>query len=167
MRLLPFADSSFGGVTSFFTSFGYFDTPDEDRQVLREMRRVLKPGGKFLLDFLNAERVRRDLVEEDVRTIEGGAVKQSRSIQEDSVVKRIHIEPHDGSPPREYEERVRLYAAPDLESVLSSCGLQTVGRFGDYEGTEYSAASPRLILAGHAARASTPGAGATLRLEEN
>ncbi len=41
MRKLPFADAAFDGLTSFFTSFGYFADPVDDRRVLLEMERVL------------------------------------------------------------------------------------------------------------------------------
>ena len=40
MRNLPFADSSFGLVVNFFTSFGYFAEPEEDLRVLAEIGRA-------------------------------------------------------------------------------------------------------------------------------
>lgn len=152
MRRLPVGGGAMGGVTSFFTSFGYFATREEDAGVAREMRRVLRPGGAFLLDFLNARRVREELVPEDVREVRGIRVRQSREIRDDTVVKRIRIEggPEDTSP-REFEERVRLYEPRELERLLAESGLATTGRFGDYAGGSFTPASPRLILAGRAA----------------
>ncbi|MFQ5529476.1 MAG: class I SAM-dependent methyltransferase, partial [Gemmatimonadota bacterium] len=44
MRRLPFAEFSFGGLTSFFTSFGYLSTVEEDRAVITQIRRTLAPG---------------------------------------------------------------------------------------------------------------------------
>jgi SAM-dependent methyltransferase len=44
MRHLPFTDGSFDLVTSFFTSFGYFDSDDEDVKVLaRGVPRAASP----------------------------------------------------------------------------------------------------------------------------
>ena len=53
---LPFGSGSFDGLVNFFTSFGYFATEDENLQVVREMARVLRPGGVFLFDYLNVDR---------------------------------------------------------------------------------------------------------------
>ena len=151
MRRLPVADAVLGGVTSFFTSFGYFATREEDAEVAREMRRVLRPDGAFLLDFLNAGRVREELVAKDVREVRGVRVRQSREILGDTVVKRIRIESgSDDGGPREFEERVRLYEPRDLERLLGASGLATTARFGDYGGTPFTPGSPRLILAGRA-----------------
>lgn len=150
MRELPFADGSFGGLTSFFTSFGYFDTPEQDQRALREMRRVLSAGGTFLLDFLNAARVRTDLVPEDVRVVEGGWVVQRRVIRQGCVVKHIRLEPDDGGPAREFVEKVRLYEPMELEALLASCDLRTSNRFGDYGGGDFIPEAERLVLVGHA-----------------
>lgn len=150
MRELPFADGAFGGVTSFFTSFGYFTEPEEDEAAVREMRRVLVAGGSFLLDFLNADRVTDNLVPEDVRSIPRGRVRQRRSIRDGVVIKHIRVEPADGSPVREFVERVRLYEACQLETLLASCGLRTTDRFGDYGGERFTSEAPRLVLAGRA-----------------
>ena len=149
MRELPFASGSFGGLSSFFTSFGYFSDPTDDRRVLREMRRVMAADGYFMLDFLNSERVRGELVPRDVNHIEGGRVVQERTIEGGVVVKRILLERTDGSV-RRFEERVRLYACDDLVDLLDREGLATEYRFGTYAGHAYSPASPRLILAGRA-----------------
>lgn len=149
MRCIPFADASFDAVTSFFTSFGYFDSPEEDAGVAREIRRVLTDEGSFMLDFLNADRIRRDLVAEDVRIISGHRVHQARSIERDVVVKRIRIESDDGRRTiGEFEERVRLYDAEALESELARAGLAPQNRYGDYSGGAFTTDSPRLIIAG-------------------
>ncbi len=150
MRGLPFRRESFDGLTSFFTSFGYFRHPDDDRTVLREMRRVLRPGGTFMLDFLNADRIRRELVPEDVLDAAQGRVVQRRSIDGDSVVKRIRFEPADGRESTEFEERVRLYSCADLQALLAEARLTTTLDFGDYEGAAFTTSAPRLILAGRA-----------------
>jgi len=151
MRDLPFADSSFGGLTSFFTSFGYFGTMEEDRLVIGQIRRVLSEGGSFMLDFFNARRVRAQLVPRDIRWFGDRRVTQTRRIVWDMVVKRIVIDPGESSEPvREFEERVRLYEPSHLESMLREQGLKAEYRFGDYVGSAFTDDSERLILAGYA-----------------
>jgi len=51
IRALP-VDGPFDVALSWFSSFGYFDD-DENRQVLYEYRRVLRPGGRLLIEMQN------------------------------------------------------------------------------------------------------------------
>lgn len=147
MRALPFGPRGFASVTSFFTSFGYFRHPRDDRRVLAEAARVLRPDGVLLLDYLNAPRVREELVAQDERTIGERTVRQHRWIEDGTVKKRIEVEREEG-PPRVFHERVRLYDADDLTMLLTHAGFAVEGRFGDYDGSGYRRAAPRLILVG-------------------
>ena len=52
MRRLPFRDGAFEAVANLFTSFGYFFDEAQNRRVLGEIARVLRPGGAFLLDLM-------------------------------------------------------------------------------------------------------------------
>ncbi|WP_094227225.1 methyltransferase domain-containing protein [Methanolobus psychrotolerans] len=49
-RKTPYATDTFDNVMLLGNSFGYFETSDEDLRVLKEVKRVLKPWGKILLD---------------------------------------------------------------------------------------------------------------------
>lgn len=152
MRRVPLASGAFDALTSFFTSFGYFATRSEDRRVLSEVRRLLRPGGSFLLDFLNAEQVRSELVAEDERTVDGRTVRQSREIRDGHVVKRIEIGAgEDGEPPKVYHERVRLYEPEELARLLEGVSLTVEDRFGDYDGSPHGPGSPRFIAIGRVA----------------
>jgi ubiquinone/menaquinone biosynthesis C-methylase UbiE len=48
-RELPFEDASFDAVLNLFSSLGYLER-DEDVGVLREFRRVLRPGGALIVE---------------------------------------------------------------------------------------------------------------------
>ena len=148
MRLLPFGAGSFDVVTSYFTSFGYFDREREDLQVLREVRRVLVPGGTFLLDFMNAHQVVANLRREDRRTVGGVEVVQERRLVAGGriVEKRIKVGARKGRARREFVERVRLYPPEELESILARAGLAPGPRFGGYDRTPFSHSSPRCIV---------------------
>jgi SAM-dependent methyltransferase len=152
MRNLPVGTSTCDLVTNFFTSFGYFADPGEDRQVLREVSRVLRSGGVFAFDFLNADRVRRDLPARDEKVVEGRSVVQVRQLVDDgrAVEKRIEILGPADPIPHIFYERVRLYSAPELSDMLADAGLQLVQRFGSYAGDPPFPESPRVILLGRA-----------------
>jgi SAM-dependent methyltransferase len=53
LRDLP-VDGPFDAALSWFTSFGYFDD-DGNRRVLSEYRRVLRPGGRLLIEMHNRD----------------------------------------------------------------------------------------------------------------
>ncbi len=148
MRRLPFRQASFDLVSSYFTTFGYFDDEADDRQVLREVRRVLSTGGTFLLDFMNADQVVANLTVEDRRTVSGAAVVQERRLVEGGrvVEKRIRIAARGNEPERSFVERVRLYRPRELESMLSHAGLAPGSVFGSYDGTGFGPASARYIV---------------------
>jgi len=144
MRALAFGSARFDLVVNLFTSFGYFDRDDDHRDVLGEVARVLRPGGRFVLDFLNAPAVRRGLVRRDSRQVNGRRVVQERAVTDDGrfVEKRISLEGEG----RHFLERVRLFERRDLEAMLVEAGLAVDSVYGDYDGGEHTSASPRLLL---------------------
>lgn len=148
MRHLPFRAGTFTGVTSFFTSFGYFEREEEDLQVLREVRRVLRPGGWLMVDFLNASRVRAELRPRDVRRVGGRVVEQERRLVEGGrrVEKRIRIVDEATGQTEEFLERVRLYEARELDHLLATTGFLVEARFGGYDGRAEVDEAPRRIL---------------------
>ena len=56
-----FGDETFDLVVSLYNSFGYFKNRSDDMKMLKEVFRVLKPGGKFVINTLNGNGVRQAL----------------------------------------------------------------------------------------------------------
>src|SRR5207244_8733596 len=54
MRRLRFR-GAFDAAISMFTSFGFFDRQEEDREVLRGIARALRPRGTFLMQLFNGD----------------------------------------------------------------------------------------------------------------
>lgn len=147
MRRLPFADSSFDLVASFFTSFGYFATPAEDAIVLAEFARVVRPGGAVFLDLPNPDVVRRDLVPAETTVSGDFRAEVTRTVEDDVVIKRIRLSDERGGAGEVFEERVRLYDRATLEPVLERLGLAVVATRGDERGAPFDpAVSPRMSL---------------------
>ena len=142
MRELPFAAESFDLAVNLFTSFGYFDDDSEHAQVLRRVADVTKEGGIFVLDFLNPDEVRTNLIPRDERIVAGSTVEQFRTISVD----RKYIEKTIRVRGKEYLERVRLLSPPELEGMLNAAGFDVIARVGDYSGAPWHELSPRTIL---------------------
>jgi SAM-dependent methyltransferase len=144
MRILPIRDASLDLVTNLFTSFGYFESDAEHQQVLKEVAQVLRAGGIFVLDFLNATYVRRNIVPRDEQEVGGVVVEQRRSISDDGrfVIKRITSRP-DG---RSFVERVRLFDREELGQMLRKAKLSVRATYGDYSGAAMSDDAPRSVF---------------------
>jgi len=150
IRHLPFA-RQFDGAISMFTSFGYFDRRDDDVAVFRGIHRALKRGRRLVLDFLNETQVRSTLVPQE--TTDDGAlrVETERRIADGPhgpcVFKRLKAtDVHSGNVEVQFEERVRLYTADEVDDLLTEAGFTPVGdRLGDLGGAPFSAGAPRLV----------------------
>lgn len=150
MRRLPVEDGRYAATVNFFTSFGYFDADDENASVLRELRRVLRPDGKFLIDFLNPSYVVRHLVPHSERVDEdtGWTISEHRRIEAGTVIKDIRITAS-GEPERNYQERVKLYPLAWFREQLAAAGLRLGDVYGDYDGSPYTDnVSKRMVMTG-------------------
>ncbi|HRW03585.1 MAG TPA: methyltransferase domain-containing protein [Caldilineaceae bacterium] len=58
-RKLPFATDKFDYIMIPGNSFGYFESSHDDTKVLEEVRRILKPNGKLLVDITDGDYVRK------------------------------------------------------------------------------------------------------------
>ena len=164
MRELPFS-MQFDAVVSLFTSFGYFDDRGDDARVLDGVARALIPGGRFLLDVMNAVEVRANLVPAS-ETRQGDHVVRVRRSLDDrepgGPYVRKHVVVIDAKTGHEagvFEERVRLYAPDELDAALETAGLSPVGpRYGAFDGRAFDDSAPRLVrVAARRGRARPPG----------
>ncbi len=148
MRSLPFPET-FDVVTNFFTSFGYFMDEAENRSVARGIGRVLRPSGRFLVDYLNADYVEANLVPESQRESAGYRIHERRWI--DSALRRVNkvMEvSRGGRMVSRSSESVRLYTVREMTNLLGSAGLEVTALHGDYDGTPVANTRPRVILVG-------------------
>jgi SAM-dependent methyltransferase len=148
MRALPFATDVFGSAINMFTSFGYFDDDADNARALAEIARVVRPRGAFVLDFINALKVRRAFTPRSRRAVSGAEVEEQRELADGGrvLVKRVRV----CRPAREaveYAERLRLYTRDELTTLLSASGFAVRGVHGDYALRAFDGdASERLIM---------------------
>jgi SAM-dependent methyltransferase len=145
MRQLPIRPRSMDLTVNLFTSFGYFDQDAEHTAALDEMIGTVRPGGWFVIDFLNSAAVRRQLVPEETLEVAGSTVRVSRSVSPDGryVCKSIL-----GAEGRQFRERVRLFEPQQMADMLEGAGVTVQFRFGDYDAAPLMPSSPRTVLVG-------------------
>lgn len=150
LRALPVASNAFDLVTNLFSSFGYFETEEENMLALSELVRATRRGGWLVIDFMNEPHVRANLVERTERvTPDGWEVTEERRItgQPPRIEKHGKIRFPSGKV-RQFYESVRLYTPEELSKAMQRMGLVNIRLFGDYAGTPYSSAAPRAIFIG-------------------
>lgn len=148
MRELP-VEGPFDAVVNLFTSFGYFQVDEDNGQVFHEISRVLRPGGRFIVDFLNPSYVSQHLVPESKRKDEEVTIQERRRIEDGFVKKEITLTEESSGDQRHYEEIVRLYELADFHSMIEQAGLHMDRVYGGYDGSLYDeSASSRMIIVG-------------------
>ncbi len=137
--------NQYDGIFNLFTSFGYFETDEDEIQVLQNMKQGLKEHGVFVLDFLNVVNVNSNIVSKEVKTVDGIAFHLEREISNGLILK--HISFTDEGIDHSYTEQVKYIDLEKFENYFATAGLKIKHIFGDYELSEFNAeTSDRLIL---------------------
>jgi SAM-dependent methyltransferase len=136
----------YDAVVNFFTSFGYFDTHEENQLVIDTVAGSLASGGVFVIDFFNASLVRKTLKPESMNMVGETMIIQERRIEEPYVRKRITVNVP-CSAEHTFEEQVRLYSPEELMSMIAHSGLHASTVYGSYEGGAFDeGSSERCII---------------------
>lgn len=135
-------------TVNLFTSFGYFALDADHVRALREMVATIRSRGWFALDFLNALRVPAELIAREEGELAGRPVRIHRWLDPAGQYVFKSITTDDG---RRFVERVRLFAADELERLITAAGCRVSHRLGDYDGGALRPDSPRVILIGQVA----------------
>jgi SAM-dependent methyltransferase len=144
MRALPYRPAMMDLTVNLFTSFGYFAADEEHHNAIGQMLTTIRPGGWFVIDFLNAEQVRDALVPAETTRYGDHIAEIRRMITPDGRFVRKTITLPAG---RCFEERVRLLGADDLEAMIASQGARVDGRFGDYAGGPLAGGTRTILTA--------------------
>ncbi|WP_441248086.1 DUF4178 domain-containing protein [Kitasatospora sp. McL0602] len=153
--LSVFPDGSFDAVTNLHTSFGFFHDAADDQRVLDEVRRVLAPGGRLLIDVINRDAFLRQTSEvfgvpEDQFTIRTFDTSTGRTFLHEEVfdplTSRIRwtvTEPGPGG--RSSTADYRVFSAHELLAMVRAAGLVVESVHGDYELSPFTVHSPSIV----------------------
>ena len=140
---------TFDAALSMFTSFGYFDDPAENRQVLRNYHRSLKAGGVLLMEMAGKEVIARIYQHHNWREHDGVFLLEERNVTADwTRMSGRWIIVKDGVT-REQRFSHWLYSAGELGAMLSDSGFQQIEFYGGLEGAAYDHEAKRLIAVAH------------------
>jgi SAM-dependent methyltransferase len=135
----------FDAIFNLFTSFGYFDSIEDNLDVIRSIHTMLIKNGYLVIDFMNAEKVISNLVLTEVKTVDGITFNIERKYDGKHIFKNIRFEA-DGQI-HHYTERVQALKLDDFEQLLNETGFAIIRIFGDFSLNAYDAkTSDRLII---------------------
>jgi ubiquinone/menaquinone biosynthesis C-methylase UbiE len=147
MRNIPIREGMCDAAINFFTSFGFFDDAG-NLQVLKSVASVLKPGGKFLLDYWNPYMADQLDGTRNWWWITDSLLALAEAQYDFSTGRlrdlRTIVDVENSSVENAVRE-VRFYTLPELEKMLEEAGLHVLEVYGDIDEREYDGESRRLI----------------------
>ncbi|HSM35286.1 MAG TPA: methyltransferase domain-containing protein, partial [Longimicrobiales bacterium] len=153
LAALPFVEGAFDAVVDVFTSVGLFDDDAREAAALAELRRVTRPGGRLLLETTHREDVERHFVERDRLRLDDGTrvrIRRRWNAERGVAHERWRWRTPEGTEGRS-RHRLRVYAAEEVLALLEAAGYRPQELLGDWDGSRFSAESPRLIVLAEAA----------------
>jgi SAM-dependent methyltransferase len=146
MRAIPWTER-FDAVVSWFTAYGYFDD-GQNRAVLAQVHRALRPGGRFLIELIHKDGVLPHWLPVTVTETDDGVLIDQREF--DPLTGRSNAQwtiVRNGRM-RRSSFFARLFSFTELRDWLLDAGFRTVeGHAGD--GAPLTAAARRMILVAH------------------
>jgi SAM-dependent methyltransferase len=150
MRTLPWT-GRFDGIVSWMSAYGYFGD-EENRQVLGQAYRALKPGGRLLLDLNNRDWVLQHFQRASVIERNGNYLVDRRHY--DVLTSRVYTErlilfESERSHMRFF---VREFSCHELAAWLRQEGFERISGY-DWDGRPFSLNSQRMLVVAEKAEA--------------
>jgi SAM-dependent methyltransferase len=133
-------------VVNLYTSFGYFEDKEDDYKVLQNVYASLKGGGYFVMEILGKEVIAATFMEEQLLEGDDWHVRSVSKILHNwgtIEFKRIITRNSEVS---EFVTRHRLYAATEINDMLSSIGFKDICFYGDFSGAPYDHKAKSMII---------------------
>lgn len=147
-RDLPYRDESFDAAVNLFTSLGYLGDEGDER-VLAEIRRVLRPGGRLVIDTAHRDALVLGWSDSDYRWMgEGRVLLEQRTFDAAAGVATTTQTLIDGAGGRDVRTwSVRVYTATELLAMAARAGFGSVKAYGDFDANPFAPRSRLVVVA--------------------
>lgn len=144
-QMLPFADGTFDAALNLFNSMGYMDDA-QNRQMLAEIARCLRPGGRFLLDTRNKKFQILFAPYRQIVVLPDGTefLLRCRYDPTSSRLESVWSAPEDDEDVL-YTASIRLYAPDEIQDMLDEAGFDVLSKLSEYDGTLFAGFERQLI----------------------
>ena len=126
-RKLPYPDQFFDRLMLLGNSFGYFASSKEDVKSLAEAFRVLKKGGRLLIDLTDGDFTRENFEKQSWEWIDKKMfVCRERTLSKDQnqLISREIITQIERGVVKDQFYAERLYSKKEIQGLLASCQFQ-------------------------------------------
>lgn len=142
---LPFPQNNLDAALNLFTSFGYFENPNDDHVSIKNIYDSLKMGGWFVQDYLNSDSVVSNFPLNESKVIDGIKFDIEKFVDQGFIYKNIHVT--DGDLTFDFQEKVKIFTVDELVQIHQLAGFSVERVFGDYQlNALNSKECPRIIL---------------------
>jgi len=137
---------AFDLIISMFTSFGFFDTEEDDLKVLDNIYKSLRRDGVLVMDVAGKEWVAEHFEETSTDELPDGSIlfQRHRIVKGWSRIRNEWILVK-GDKAKTFEFEHTIYSGRELSDRLSRAGFREVRLMGDLEGNEYGVGTRRLV----------------------
>jgi SAM-dependent methyltransferase len=139
-----FLKKKFDLISNLFTSFGYFESDEENFSFVKNSTKFIKEDGFFVFDYFNQFYLEKNLIPSSEKEVNGIKISEKREIKNKRIVKEIVIK--NGKTDKFYES-VKLYSKDEIIDHFGKYGYQHRFIFGDYDGNNFDEElSERLVI---------------------
>lgn len=137
---------SFELILNLYTSFGYFESEEEDLRFLKRMKDCLAPSGVLLIETKGKEIAARDFKDSEWYEEEGMYVLARYEVEEDwTLLKNRWILITEDSR-CDYTFSQRLYSAKEVKELLLKAGFSEISVFGNLQKAPYDSKAETLVI---------------------
>ena len=133
-RKLPYSVDLFDDIMILGNSFGYFESTEDDIKILKEVFRILKPGGKFLIDVADGSYLKNNFQSRSWEWIDKKHfVCRERSLAEDNerlISREVITNVQKGVIVDQFYAE-RLYTKESIKKMLSEIGFRKITFHGE------------------------------------
>jgi D-alanine-D-alanine ligase len=148
------ADGSFDVVLVLGNSFGYFSEDSQNQKILLEICRLLRPGGRVLLDLVHYDYARQQFKPSSWHEANEDVVvcRERKLLDKGVLVREIVLSKRRGLV-RDVTYFARLFRRQELEVLLADSGFEQIN-CGDTlvshkEADDYGLLSKRMVVSAH------------------
>jgi SAM-dependent methyltransferase len=134
-------------IINMFNSFGYFDTPEKNQQVLTNAFNNLNSTGTLLIDTVGKETLARSIEPVHLSEYDNGDIRIERPL----LIENMQVFSNewilvsgDNVFKRSYQHYV--YTPVELTTMCKQAGFNSVSVYGSLAGDEYDLESERLVI---------------------
>jgi D-alanine-D-alanine ligase len=128
-RKIPFPPDTFDVVMILGNSLGYFEAAQEDLKVFKEVFRVLKPWGRFIIDIADGEYLKENFKSHSWEWMDKKRFvcrERSLSVDEDRLISREMVNHVEKGIIADHFYAERLYTRDGLTRLLKTAGFRNI-----------------------------------------